>query len=339
MSTIKKIAQKAGVSPTTVSNVLHGRTGKVSEEIRERVQAIIQDEQYAPNMGAIILAHSNSRIIGVIIFQEPRRDETVLEDPFSSTIVGAIEHEIRSLGYFMMLHVTSDENEVLRLAKTWKLDGLILLWVPGEISHIIEESGQTPKVFVDCYFVDDSLAYHNVGLEDWRGGYEMARYFLRKGHRNLLFLANEKVVPGGDLARFEGCKDAFREEGIELGDDRFIPLSKDCGVREAVYTRLATHPLPYRALFFSSDYYAAEALSFFHERDIVVPRDISIAGFDDNIFSRILTPRLTTVHQNVYKKGQSAVAMLMARIDGQIIEERDLKLPIRLVIRDSVSEP
>ncbi|HOV62594.1 MAG TPA: LacI family DNA-binding transcriptional regulator, partial [Spirochaetia bacterium] len=69
MATIKQIAQKAGVSPTTVSNVLHGNTAKVSPATRKKIQAIIREEKYAPNMGAIILAHSNSRIIGVIIFQ------------------------------------------------------------------------------------------------------------------------------------------------------------------------------------------------------------------------------------------------------------------------------
>jgi LacI family transcriptional regulator len=148
MSTIKQIAQKAGVSPTTVSNVLHGNTSKVSKATLERVEAIIRKEKYAPNMGAIILAHSNSRIIGVILFKEARCNETVMEDPFSSAIVGAMEREIRMSGYFMMLHITTDEDEVVRIARTWKLDGLILLWVPEEISRIIKRSIDTPVVLL-----------------------------------------------------------------------------------------------------------------------------------------------------------------------------------------------
>ncbi|GAB1484180.1 LacI family DNA-binding transcriptional regulator [Treponema sp.] len=289
-------------------------------------------------MGAIILARSNSRIIGVIIFQEPRRDETVLEDPFSSTILGALEHEIRQSGYFMMLHTTSDENDVLRLAKTWKLDGLIILWVPGEICRIIEQSVETPVVFVDCYFDDDGQTYHNVGLDDKRGGYEMCRYLLSKGHRKILFLANDKGFPGGDQARFEGCQEAYKELNLNFEDECFIPLSKDHHTRESLYRELCARPLPYTALFFSADYYAAEAVSFFQEQGIDIPRELSVVGFDDNIFSRLIRPHLTTVHQDVYQKGQSTVAMLMQLIRGETIEMTNIQLPVRLELRQSVQK-
>lgn len=334
--TIKNIAQKAGVSPTTVSNVLHGRTAKVSEETRERIQELLRREQYAPNMGAMILARSNSRIVGVIIFQQPRRDETVLEDPFSATILGSMEHEISRSGYFMMLRTTSDKDEVLRLARTWKLDGLILLWVPGEVSRVIARSVDTPTVFIDCYFEDDGLVYHNIGLQDRRGGYEMARYLLSMGHRELLFLANDRIQPGVDLARFEGCREAFREEGLSLEYDRFVAVSKDSGKREELYRGLASQPFPYTVLFFSADYYAAEAIAYFQDRGLRVPDQVSIAGFDDNRLSRITSPRLTTVRQDVDRKGQDAVGLLMALIRGEAVEETDIRHPVRLVIRNSV---
>jgi LacI family transcriptional regulator len=336
MATIKQIAQKAGVSPTTVSNVLHGNTAKVSPATRKKIQAIIREEKYAPNMGAIILAHSNSRIIGVIIFQEPRRNETVLEDPFSATILGAIEHEIRVNGYFMMLQNASDEDEVVRLCRTWKLDGLILLWVPEETSRIIKRSIETPVVFIDCYFTDKEPGYHNVGLDDRRGGYEMARYLLSMGHTRVLFLANAKIIPGGDLERFEGCRQAFLEQGLSLGDECFIPLSKDVREREAFYKQLISEPLPFSSLFFSADYYAAEAISYFQDQGIDVPERISVVGFDDNIFSRLIQPRLTTVHQDVYLKGQTAVSMLMRIIKGEPVPIEDIRLPVSLRVRDSV---
>ncbi len=129
MITIKQIARKAGVSPTTVSNVLHGRLNKISEETLKKVQDVIQSENYVPNMGASILAHGISRIIGVILFMESRSGETVLQDPFTSTILGAIEKAIRTRGYYMMISVTSNAKEVLRLSSAWELDGLIVLWV------------------------------------------------------------------------------------------------------------------------------------------------------------------------------------------------------------------
>ncbi len=337
MPTIKEIARKAGVSPTTVSNVLHGRTARVSPETRRRVEAFLKDEEYAPNMGAVILAQSNSRIIGVIVFMEPRRDETVLEDPFSSTILGAMEKEIRENGYFLMLHATSDEDEVIRLARTWKLDGLVLLWVPAALCRAIRGSIETPVVFVDTYFEGKDRGFHRIGLDDFQGGYRVADYVLSRGHRRVLFLANDDVHPGGDRFRFEGCRKAFADKGLDFGEDRFAVVSKDPGERRELYGRISRRPLEYTALLFSSDYYAAEAVSFLGDHGTRVPRDVSVTGFDDNIFARLIRPRLTTIHQDVYGKGRAAVGMLMKLIRGIGPVETEIRLPVRLVERESVA--
>lgn len=336
MVTIKQIAQKAGVSSTTVSNVLHGKTSKVSNETLSKVRAILEEENYTPNMAAHILAHKNSRIIGVIMFMEPRSDETVLEDPFTSAILGAIEQEIRDANYFMMLHTTNDKDDVLRLAATWKLSGLILLWVPAEISSIIRRSIETPLVFIDCYFNDDGQIYNNIGLEDTKGGYEMTRYLLSMGHRKIAFLSNVAIYPSTDHARFAGYKQAFQEKGIPYTEDSYIPISKKSHERYELYRRLITHPFPYSALFFSADYYAFDAINFFQNNGIKIPEQISIAGFDNNHFAQIIRPHLTTIHQTVYQKGQIAVRMLLKIIKKDPLEESEVRLPIHLKIRDSV---
>ncbi len=338
MATIKQIAYKAGVSPTTVSNVLHGNTGKVSPETLRHVQEILRIENYAPHMGAIMMSRNNSRIIGVIMFMEPRRNETVLEDPFSSTIMGAMESEIRKYGYFMMIHTTSDELEVVRLAKTWKLDGLVLVWVPSTTSRLIRNNIKSPVVFVDSYIDDDDIGYFNIGLEDERGGYEMARYILDKGHRSMLFLANDTVPMGADRTRFIGCRRAFMERRLTLDESCYMPVSKDNAERVRFYESIARNMDKIGVLVFSADYYAAEAMTYLQDRGVRVPGDISITGFDDNVFSRIVRPGLTTVHQDVYGKGQAAIAMLMKLVRGEKIVEHDVRLPVRLVVRGSVSD-
>lgn len=324
----------AGVSPTTVSNVLHGNTARVSPATREKVEAILRDANFAPNMGAIILAHRNSRIIGVIMFNEPRGDETILEDPFSATILGALELEIHRNGYFMMLRATSDQDEVVRLARTWKLDGLILFWVPAGTGRIIEDSIDTPVVFIDCYFPDDGRAYHNIGLEDERGGYEMARYLLSMGHRDVLFFANVPLFPGGDEARFQGFRKAFADAGAALPADRFVHLPRDWRDRLALYARMVETPTT--ALAFSADYYAAEAISFFEDSGVDIPGRFSVTGFDDNKFSRLIRPRLTTVYQDTAEKGRRAVSLLVRLMRNEEVPKTDVRLPVRLEIRDSV---
>ncbi len=336
MATIKEISRKAGVSATTVANVIHGRTNKVSAATLHKVQAIIDSEKYAPNMGAMMLLHNNSRIIGVIMFTEPRHNETVLEDPFSSAILGAMERDIRAAGYYMMLYVSSDEDEVVCLSKSWKMDGLILVWVPSKICSIINSSIDIPLVYIDCFFNDDDHVYYNIGLEDKKGGYEVTKYLLSMGHTNILFLPCNPIFPGGDSERFAGCKQAFSERGLTLPDTAKLPLPYDRMKREKIYLEISSKKAGYTALVFSSDYYAAEALTFLQDCGLRIPQDISITGFDDNIFSRLVTPRLTTVHQDSSEKGRLAIEMLMRLIRGEAVKQPRITLPIYLQIRDSV---
>ncbi|NCB03102.1 MAG: LacI family transcriptional regulator [Spirochaetia bacterium] len=336
MSTIKEIAENAGVSPTTVANVLHGKTKRVSQATLEKVRAVIEEKKYAPNMGAIILAGNNSRIVGVIMFMEPRWDETVLEDPFSSAILGAMEQEIRSQGYFFMLHTTSDEDEVVRLSKAWKLAGLILVWVPGNICRVIKESIETPLVFIDSYFTDCEHVYHNIGLQDEQGGYEIARYLVSMGHTHIMFLANDSSFGGSDFARFKGCQKAFEEKGLPLGFDCYVPMPKDRQERYELYKNIAHKNSTHTVLVFSADYYAAEAVSYLQDCGVDIPGQISVTGFDDNIFSRLVRPHLTTVNQDPGEKGRLAISMLMKLIHNKPIATPNIRLGVRLEVRDSV---
>lgn len=336
MPTIKEIAQMIGVSPTTVSNVIQGNTKKVSPETLEKVRAMLKQEKYTPNMGAMILAQNNSRIVGIILFTEPRKNETLFEDPFNSAILGSLEQEIRANGYFTMLAATNNEEDVLRLASTWKLAGLVLLWTPEEISEKIVEQVTTPIVFVDCYFSRPKYNYYKVGLDDRRGGYEVCRYLLSMNHTNIALFTNDEQTDGSDMARFLGCRDAFSERDLIFPIDRFIPLSKDLKERETEYLKAVNGSFKFTACMFCSDYYAAEATLFYQDVGIAIPDQVSITGFDDNAFSRLVRPRITTVHQDVFKKGQIAIQTLIKLIKQEPVSEKEVRLPVALKIRDSV---
>jgi len=338
MLTIKEISKMAGVSPTTVSNVIHGRTGKVSPVVRDKVKRILKEVNYAPNMAANILAHENSRIVGVVFFSEPRRDETQFEDPFSFTILGNIEWELRQLGYYMMVHTTSDQNEVLRFVQSWKLAGVIILWVPREIIPRISNQVSCPVVHIDSYDYDieGDMRYYRVGIEDRSGGYQISEYLQSMGHRQMVFLSNGPEKTGSDYMRFLGLRDALEEQGRSLAEENFIPLSRVKEERYALYEELASPDTSCTAVVCSADYYASEAVSYYQKTGITVPDDISIIGFDDNIFSRILTPSITTVHQDTGKRGRLAVDILIKLVEGEKVDPPHVTLPVYLQIRDSV---
>lgn len=334
MATIKEIAKKAGVSPTTVSNVLHGRTSKVSAEKVALIQTVLEAENYTPNMGAILLAHQISRIIGVIVFMPPRSDESVFQDPFTATIIGALEKEIQRNGYFMMLYTTEKPERIFSLIENWKLDGLIIFWVDANMCSHIRKHTDIPIVFIDCYFHEDGQTYHNVGLNDFEGSYTMTRHLLAMGHRRIAFLADRASPIGSDRQRLLGFRQALAEEGIP--EQAFLPLSKDTERRCRVYQELCSKTASFTALFFSADYYAVEALRFFQTHGISIPEQFSIAGFDDNKYAKIVNPPLTTIHQDTALRGTIAAELLIRLIQKKPVSENIISLPVHLVIRESV---
>jgi len=160
MITIKDIADKAGVSPTTVSNVLHGRTEKVSKDTLEYVQKIIEESNYVSNMGARLIANYGSRIIGVIMMYGSRNEKNALQDPFFSEIVGALEREIRNSQYYMMLYTSAGVEESLKLALAWNIEGLIVLGAQADDCRRLKENISIPIVFIDCYFNKDNKLFN-----------------------------------------------------------------------------------------------------------------------------------------------------------------------------------
>ena len=337
MITIKDIAELAGVSPTTVSNVLHGRAEKMSSETLERVKRVIKEQNYVSNMAGRLLANYGSRIIGVIMTYERRNDINAIQNPFYSEIVGALEKNIRKEGYYMMLYTSGGAEESIQMALSWNVEGLIILGCPPQDCRKLREELDKPVVFVDTYFEENAESYDNVGLKEYEGGYRMTEYLIAMGHRRIAFLADEEHPVGVDSERLRGCRDALRAAGITPSERDYIPLpfkqeERDRLIRSLCAGRIAE----YTALFFASDFYAIDAVNVLVSEGIRVPEDISVVGFDDNIFAVECRPKLTTVRQNISEKAYYAVRKVMELIMGTAAEERNIKLPVELVLRESV---
>ena len=339
MITIKDMAEIAGVSPTTVANVLHGRTKKMSKETLKKVQDVIDRSNYVSNMGARVLANYGSRIIGVIMNYDRRAENNALSDPFYGTIVGALEKEIREHGYYMMLYMAGSIEETVRLASSWNIEGLVALGCRPDEARKIRQQMELPVVLIDSYFEDGVEDCYNVGLDDFGGGYRMTNYLIRQGHRHIAFLADEKEPVGVDRERLKGYQKALEENGIEFREKDYIPLSFRKQTRHTRLWEFSQDRISeYTALFFASDFYASDAVNIFRTQGIRVPEDISIVGFDDNVFAEHCRPMLTTVQQVVADKAYYAFDMLYKLIKGEECPESNIHLPVKLVIRESVKK-
>ncbi|MBO6111897.1 MAG: LacI family DNA-binding transcriptional regulator [Lachnospiraceae bacterium] len=334
MVTIKDIAGQLGMSTTTVSNVIHGKTKEVSQATIDRVQEFLKQVDYVPNINARNLAQNKSKIIGFAMKARADKYSNLLMDPFVSELVGGVEEAVRNSGYFMMIYISSDINKIMRRASTWNVDGLLLFGMLNDDGIRVSEKYKNPIVCIDTYSIEGLKYFTNVGLEDEKGSYEMTGYLIQKGHRRIAFISDNQT--GVDLARFNGYRRALNDAGIEFNDRDFIQIRPHEEEVEDSLSEICERLKDYSAVFCVSDLYAVMIMAALSDRGVKVPEDISVAGFDDNLMGRLHRPALTTVHQDVKQKGIVAATTLLDIIKGEAPVNRQIMLPTGLVIRDTV---
>ena len=335
MIRIKDIADRAGVSPTTVSNVIHGKTGRVSKATVEKINRILKEMEYVPSISARILANNSSGLIGVALGFMKKGNASSFEDPFVSAMLGNLEYQIREHGYYMMLVARHEKDDLMQQALGWNFDGMIAMALSEkEIAELSERLGK-PLVTIDQYLPPE-LGVRSITMDDRGGAYQMSQYLIGKGHKKFLFLSDCDL--GVDHYRWLGVRQAMEEAGIEDFESRHIVIPWDPEQREKAYEEMLPLFKKQTALFFSSDYYALEASNFLQNRGIKVPEEISIAGFDDVTYATLARPKLTTVYQMVDGKARRAVEVLMHLIQDEPVQKDIPPLPTTLVERESVRD-
>lgn len=337
MITIKEIAEELGMSATTVSNVINGKTTEVSQKTIERVQKLLNKYDYVPNMNAKNLAQNHSHMIGIVLKGQKDKYENIFADPFFGDLLGALEAAIREKGYYMMLYTSENINEIVHNIVSWNTEGLIMLGMLHDDFVKIKNKYKRPIVLIDSYTPENIAHFVNIGLNDEEGGYLITKYLLDCGHRKIAFLADN--LSGVDYVRYSGHQRALKEYGLEVDLDDMIVIRPGKTERETSVNEICSIAHKYTAFICSSDFYAATLMKALQERGIRIPEDLSITGFDDNMFAKVVNPALTTIHQNIHERGQIAVDYLFKMLDGWSPKTNvNLSLPVELVIRDSVKD-
>lgn len=342
MTTIKKLAELAGVSTTTVSNVIHGKTKRVSPQTIRRIEKLIEEEGYVQKMGLRVLNQEKSQLIAVVVNYHRDFKDSILGDPFYGKVVGFIEEYAREKGYYLIFYATQDINQIFKMAMGWDVDGVIAISFSRNNCEKLYRLIQKPVVTIDAYGkLEEEQESHviNIGLDDVGGGYLMTKYLLKCGYENIkVCAAKDRSV---DHQRLMGAQQAEKEYAGERQKVQFIAVGTSYTKRKQSYERLLQRMQPKTALFFLSDIYAMEAISFLSNHGIRIPDDVGIAGFDDISIAAFSTPRLTTVRQEVKEKARSAVEVLMHLIEGDADAkevQQDIQLPVSLVIRNSAKQ-
>lgn len=324
---ISDIAEELGLSTATVSNVIHGKTKKVSEETVKRVQELLEKREYIPSMAGILLAQNNSRIIGIVVHDHEKYEGHVLEDGFISASINALSKEIARTGYFMMVQTTTKWDEIVRFASMWNMEGLVLIGFCEQDYKKLREAMHIPFVVYDGYF-QETCRICNLTIDNFDGGFQVGNYLKCKGHSKVLCLSDNFVCM--DSERIDGCIEAMGSGAVS-----FMKIPMQAEERIRFYRDREPEILEYTAVFAVSDLYAVEFIHYLWGHGIRVPDDISVVGFDDSPLCGYSSPALTTVRQDAGLRAEHAISILQNLKAGTEVRTT-VRLPVSLIERDSV---
>ena len=148
---IRDIAEELGLSTATVSNVIHGKTKKISDETVKRVQALLEERQYIPSMAGNLLAQNSSKIVGVFINDHEKYEGHTLDDVFIASSLNYLSSEIENHGQFMMVKKAKNPEEVIQFASMWNMDGLVMIGFCDQDYMYLRNHMRIPFVVYDGF--------------------------------------------------------------------------------------------------------------------------------------------------------------------------------------------
>lgn len=329
-TTMRDVAQRAGVSVQTVSHVLN-QTGSISDETRSRVLHSIEELNYRRNPIARSMRTQKTRMLALVVMD--------ITNPVLATIASTIEAAAYGQNYNVLLYNTgldaAREHICLHEIGDRRVDGaLIVNAIDRQNAAHLKQEG-VPTVLIDC--VTPSSTLPTVSVDNVQSAYLATRHLISLGHKRIAHIAGARQL---EIAR-------QREMGyLKALDAEWIPYRSVISAQSiqwgyqsgylAMKRLLEDSPHP-TALFAASDELAMGAYRALAEHGLLVPHDISIVGFDDIEASAYVTPPLTTVHQPFSELGRQAFSLLLMMLDGDQLDPPDVLLPAELVIRASTA--
>ena len=331
--TIADIAEKAQVSKMTVSRVLNGN-GYVAKDTVEKVNKVIKEFGYQPNLLARSLASKQTMFLGIII---PKIEHMFMDNYIAQIISGVTDVSMQNKYRIILCPVDPQGEEkgmgYLNLARSRMLDGMILLKTKFNDINIplLADSG-FPFVLVN-----HKKYSHDVNFVDSRnikGAKVAMEYLYQKGHRKIAFVAGSLDETNGK-DRLKGYQEAVKEFGLEYRENWVIngDFNKETAYM-AAGDLLNGHEKP-TAIFCSDDYMALGVMERIKEAGLTVPKDVAVIGFDDIEIGSYVKPALTTIRQPLYQLGKTAAEVLIRIINKDQKTPVHKLLDVELVKRES----
>lgn len=333
--TSKQVAERAGVSQTTVSFVLNqAENTNISPETKQRVLQAARDLNYVPDVAARALARGRSNNIALVLSQSHQQ---VFIDEYIPKVITGLNQVTQQYGYRILVEMVDydkRQNAYDNLVRGKEVAGIIVNFnnpPQGELDSLVNYSADFPIVSLGDFHPD----LYTVTVDKYIGVRLMAQHLMSLGHRRIACIS---YGPQGDRhsgTRLEIFKEMLENAGVPFHPElvAYGAYDPETGY-EAMQKLLKISPLP-TAVWGMNDVMAFGAITAIYEHGLRVPEDIAVAGFDDIRMARFCTPPLTTVYEPDVDHGRLAGELLMNLINGKPPEQKWTILETQLVVRES----
>ena len=321
VATIKDIARECGASVTTVSRVLSSSGYPVSSQMRDKIVKTAERLNYTPNLFARGLKTNESSELAILI--------PSISNPFYTSLVSGIESVVSKEGYNILLYNTNSSNlsegKIVRSVLGKRISGMIIS-TGNDSAEFIKELQNEKRPGIRIVLVDYAVpgSNHSSVYYDYRKGSALGvEYLVNKGHRNIVY-AGLKLDRRTRIDRIEGFKDAIGRAGLPFRDEMLCIFDDNANEKEnleflagiELAKRICMNGERPTAVVAVNDMVAFGLMNHFSRKGIKIPQDISILGFDDNLFCEVSYPPLTTVRVPSRQMGEMAARLLVDEIRG-----------------------
>ena len=327
MPTIYQVAERAGVSLSTVSRVLNGKAS-VNKVLRERVEKAVEELNYRPNSVARSLANSRTDSVGVLVPE--------LNAPFFGDLMQAVESTLRAADKHVIITVGRNcletEKDAVEFLISRNCDALIMHAEALTDKYLLElNQSKLPIALVNRQL--EGLSEACTTLDNEKGGYIATRHLLELGHKNIAYISGPIEKDDAKL-RLEGHKRALSEAGLSINSELIFEGNYTEEDGKLGLLELMARDLPFTALVCANDWMASGAISCARDLGMSLPHDLSIVGFDDVVFAHHVFPRLTTVSNPVANMAEMSAKYILNKVYG-LSNEVKLSFEPTLIVRES----
>ena len=332
--TIKDVAIRANVAPSTVSRVISD-SPLISEKTKVKVRKVMDEMGYHLNYNAQMLALQSTKTIGIVMKNSTKES---IHSSFFPEVIGGISALCSKYDFSISLTTGESEEEIfndtVKMVRGKRVDGMIVLYSKKDdkvVPYLIESG--IPFVVIGKPLIESSKIMF-VDNDNVQAAKEATDYLINLGHEKISFIGEDEQFEVGE-ARLNGFSQALREKGIDVTEDYIRNMLFDLDQGKQIIGELMELDEPPTAFVIQNDLNALIVLTALSERNIRVPDDVSIISFNNSMISRVSNPPLTTIDTQIYQLGYESASCLIELVKDPAMFKKSVIIPTIIIERNS----